>query len=254
MLNIILPSLPYQRTVDPMWQEEMDVARSCGYLVCLFDSDQEKLYQQPILQYPTLYRGWMLSATEYQQLANVTPLLISPEMYLASHQANGWYDPISAFTPKSSIIAARDAAVAIESFVKQNGRCFVKGLSKSFGSESVVSSLPEFKTLLQKHCVVPQDSLFVREFVELSTRPEQRFFVVRNDAFGAEEASFPETLKPALETLKNRWFYTVDVAYTQTSQPVIIEVGDGQVSDTKEWSVATLYSKVISRLAEVAFT
>lgn len=252
MLNIILPSLPYQRIVDPMWQEEMDVARSCGYPVCLFDAEQEKLYQQPNRQYPSLYRGWMLSAAEYEQLANLTPLLVSGDMYLASHQANGWYDAITGFTPPSNIVAATVAGAAAESFLQRNGRCFVKGLSKSFGLESVISSLPEFGALLQKHDVAPQELLFVREFVGLSNQPEQRFFVVRDEAFGAVETPFPEVLKPALKVLKSRWFYTVDVAYTQTGQPIIIEVGDGQVSDSKEWSVAELYSKAIARLAELA--
>jgi hypothetical protein len=194
----------------------------------------------------------MLSAVEYQQLANMTPLLVSTEMYLASHQADGWYDSITGFTPQSSIIAANAAEASVESFFKQDGRCFVKGLSKSFDSDSVISSRSELETLLRKHEIDSQHLLFVREFVELSDQPEQRFFVVQNEAFGATEALFPVTLQAALEALKTRWFYTIDVAYNQAGQPIIIEVGDGQVSDTKEWDVADLYSKAISRLAEMA--
>lgn len=254
MLNIILPSIPYQRAIDPMWQEEMDIARSCGYQVCLFDSEQEKLYQKPDAQYPTLYRGWMLSAVEYQQLTNMTPLLVSLSLYLASHQANGWYDSITAQTPLSNIIAASAAETAVSSLLARDGQCFVKGLSKSFGSESIIGSRSGLDGLLQKHEVEATDLLFVREFVKLSSRPEQRFFVVRDEAFGAGEIVFPEALQPALEALKSRWFYTVDVAYTLADQPIIIEVGDGQVSDIKEWSVGELYSKVISRLAELATT
>lgn len=252
MLNIIIPSLPYQRIVDPMWQEEMDVAHRCGYTVYLFDSEQEKLYQQPNPQYPTLYRGWMLSVTEYQQLANMTPLLVAADMYLASHRADGWYTSVSAFTPQSSIVAANVAEAVVEALLSRSGRCFIKGLSKSFGSESVVSSRAKFDALLEKHEIKPQELLFVREFVELSNQLEQRFFVVRNKAFGAEAALFPQNLKPVLEALKSRWFYTVDVAYTQAGQPIVIEVGDGQVSDIKEWSVADLYSKAIAQLSELA--
>ena len=252
MLNIVLPSLPYQLILDPMWQEEMDVARNQGYSVCLFDSEREKLYQQPDLQHPILYRGWMLSATEYQQLAGITPLLVSADMYLASHQANGWYDSIAGFTPRSIIVAADEAKAAAESFMRRSGQVFIKGLSKSFDTDSVISSLSEFDALLQNHNVLPQELLFVREFVELSNQLEQRFFVVRGDAFGAGEAVLPEALKPALKTLQNRWFYTVDVAYTQAGNPIIIEIGDGQVSDTKEWSVEELYRKAISQLAALA--
>ena len=235
-----------------MWQEEIDVARNHGYPVCLFNSDREKLYQQPDSRYPTLYRGWMLSETEYQRLAEMTPLLVAADIYLASHRANGWYDSIAAFTPQSIIVAAEEAKVAAVSFINRSGKVFIKGLSKSFGSESIISSLPEFDALVQRHDVAPQDLLFVREFVELSTAPEQRFFVVRNEVFGAGEASFPEVLKPALAALRNRWFYTVDVAYTKAGLPIIIEIGDGQVSDIKEWSVEELYQKVISRLSVLA--
>ena len=252
MLNIILPSLPYQRIVDPMWQEEMDIARACGYSVCLFDAEQEKTYQQPNPQFSTLYRGWMLSAAEYQQLAAVAPLLVSADLYQASHQANGWYDSITQFTPQSNIVAAIAAEATVEAFLQRKGQVFVKGLSKSFGSDSVVSSRAEFDALLQKHEVAPEHLLFVREFIELSNQPEQRFFVVCNEAFSATGAPFPEALKPALENLANRWFYTVDVAFTQMGQPIIIEVGDGQVSDTKEWAVTDLYSNVISLIAELA--
>ncbi len=234
-----------------MWQEEMDVAQGCGYSVCLFDAEQEKLYQLPNPQYPTLYRGWMLSADGYQQLANRTPLLVSMEMYLASHRADGWYESIARFTPRSSIVAASVAEASVVSLLRQNEKCFVKGLSKSFGAESVISSRSEFDALLQKHEVKPQELLFVREFVELLNQPEQRFFVVRNEVFGAADSPFPKPLVPALEALGNRWFYTVDVAYTQMGQPVIIEVGDGQVSDSKEWTLAELYSKAIAPLAEL---
>ena len=107
---------------------------------------------------------------------------------------------------------------------------------------------------MQKQNIVPTELLFVREFVELSTQLEQRFFVVQNKAFGVSGTSFPSMLKPALAALKSRWFYTMDVAHTQTDQPITTEVGDGQVSDTKEWGVAGLYSKVISQLPELATT
>ena len=235
-----------------MWQEEMDIARNCGYSVCLFDAEQEKLYQKPDAQYPTLYRGWMLSAVEYQQLASMTPLLVSLLLYQASHQANGWYDSITAQTPLSNIVPANAAEAAVSALLTRDGRCFVKGLSKSFGAESVIAARSGLDALLQKHEVEATDLLFVREFVELSSRPEQRFFVVRDEAFGAGETVFPEALQPALEALKSRWFYTVDVAYTLADQPIIIEVGDGQVSDTKEWRAVELYSKAVSRLAELA--
>jgi hypothetical protein len=248
MLNIILPSLPYQRVVDPMWQEEMDVAQRLGHTVSLFDSEQEKLYQSANSHYPSLYRGWMLTGSEYQKLESLTPLLVPLAMYLASHRADGWYRAIADFTPKSYFVPSdeRDGTLSL---IRRHGGCFIKGASKSFGADSYVYSLVELEHLLKKHAVDPDDYLFVRELIKLSDQPEQRFFVVHNHAFGASRQPFPAALAPALAALQSRCFYTVDVAYNAAGQPIIIEIGDGQVSDTKEWSVTTLYETAISGLA-----
>lgn len=129
---------------------------------------------------------------------------------------------------------------------------FVKTLTKSFGPDSVVESARQLADVLRRHEIAETEMLMVREYVALSAaRPEQRFFCVRGEAFGAAAAPFPAELLPALEKLESRWFYTVDVAYTSEGQPIIIEIGDGQVSDLKEWTVAELYGTAIRRLAEL---
>lgn len=252
MLNILLPSLPYQRTIDPMWQDEMETAQRQGHNVCLFDAEQEKIYQQPDAQWPTLYRGWMLTAKEYEHLAQLTPLLVPTAMYLASHQATGWYDAVADFTPRSQFVNAGAAAETVAALLNRDGRCFIKGLSKSFGDDSVVHSLEESQKVLDEHTVASGEELFVRGFVELSAQSEQRFFVVREKAFGANGGEFPKELAPALAALQSRWFYTVDVALQANGKPTIVEVGDGQVSDTKEWKVADLYETAIAYLAETS--
>jgi hypothetical protein len=252
MLNILFPSLPYSRTIDPMWQEEATVAQGLGYTVCLYDAEQQKLLQKPRQDLPTLYRGWMLSEAEYQQLATLTPLLVEPALYLASHQASAWYSTIAPFTPRSVFAPASEAQWAVEDFLRSNGRCFVKGVVKSFGPASKITSQTDLTSLLRKHQIAADELLFVREFIDLSARAEERFFAVQGVAYGASGCAFPPELRLALAQLQNRWFYTIDIAYTKQGQPIIIEIGDGQVSDTKEWQVADLYQTVIRQLATQA--
>jgi hypothetical protein len=215
MLNILFPSLPYSRVIDPMWQEEATVAQSLGYTVCLYDAEQQKLLQKPVPSSPTLYRGWMLSEADYQQLAALTPLLVTPALYLASHQASAWYSTIASFTPHSVFAPANEAEWAVEDFLRNSGRCFVKGLVKSFGPESVITSQASLAKLLRKHQIAADEVLFIREFVELAVQPEERFFAIQGVAYGAKEQSFPTDLLPALTQLQSRWFYTLDVAYTK---------------------------------------
>jgi hypothetical protein len=252
MLNILFPSLPYSRALDPMWQEEATLAGQLGYTVCRYDAEQQKLYQPPNPTWPTLYRGWMLTEADYQQLAALTPLLITPALYLASHQASAWYSAIAPFTPRSVFAPANEAKWVIEDFLRNNGRCFVKGLVKSFGSESIITSQADLSALLLKHQIAADGLLFIREFVELAVQPEERFFAIQGVAYGAKEQSFPPDLRPALAQLQSRWLYTLDIAYTKGGRPIIIEVGDGQVSDTKEWQVADFYQTVIRQLATQA--
>jgi hypothetical protein len=252
MLNLLFPSLPYSRTIDPMWQEEAVVAHRLGFTVCLYDADQQKLYPPPNTARPTLYRGWMLTEVEYQQLAALTPLLVAPALYMASHQASAWYSTIAPFTPHSVFAPANEAQWIVEDFLRSNGRCFVKGLVKSFGAESVITSQAGLATLLRKHRIAAEEPLFIREFIDLSSQAEERYFAVQGVAYGANGYTFPADLYPALAQLQSRWLCTLDVAYTKGGRPIIIEVGDGQVSDTKEWQVAELYQTVIQPLATLA--
>ena len=57
MFNIILPSLPYDRRIDPMWEEEADVARHHGHTLTLYDAEQHKLHAPLHPAYLSLYRG-----------------------------------------------------------------------------------------------------------------------------------------------------------------------------------------------------
>ena len=249
MLPIILPSLPYSRAIDPLWAEEAAEARRLGCPVSLYDAEQLRLYPPPTAG-PSLYRGWMLGTDDYRQLAARTPLLVSPALYLASHQAPGWYAAVAGLTPPGAFAPAHAAGPLVVRLLQAHGRCFVKTLTKSFGPDSVVTSPAGFEALLRRHEVAPAEPLFIREFVALADRPEERFFAVRGEAFGVGGQPLPARLRPALARLASRWLYTIDVAYTAAGEPLIIEIGDGQVSDTKEWQLADLYNVVIRQLAE----
>jgi hypothetical protein len=246
-MHFIYPCLPYQpRTVDPMWEPEYEWARAQGLATGLVDLDNGKVWF-PTAARPkrALYRGWMLSAAEYEQLARLLPLAVSPAEYLASHHATGWYDAVAAHTFPSRFLKE---PIALD--FAAGRRYFVKGLAKSFGVESVVEAPAQLAGFWQRHELPAGTPLFVRDFAELKPDSERRFFVVRGQAFGASGAVLPASLQAALAALQPRLFYSFDVAETLTGQPVLIEVGDGQVSDLKEWPVAEFGSCVLAALAE----
>ncbi len=249
-MHFVYPCLPYQpRTVDPMWEPEYEWARAQGLATGLVDLDNNKVWvpaQATAAQLSqVLYRGWMLTADEYDQLAQLLPLAVSPAEYLSSHQATGWYDAVAPHTFPSRFLTeptALDFAAG--------RRYFVKGLVKSFGSGSVLSTQEHLNDFWQRQELPAGTPLFVRDFVELKPYSERRFFMVRGQAYGVGGALLPASLQTAVAALRPRLFYSFDVAETLTGQPVLVEVGDGQVSDLKEWSVAEFGSRVLRALAE----
>lgn len=207
--------------------------------------DNEKVWL-PTPAQPTrvIYRGWMLTAVEYERLAQLLPLVITPAEYLASHHATGWYEAVAAHTFPSRFLTEPTALN-----FSAGRRYFVKTLVKSFGDDSVLASQEQLASFWQRHELPAGAPLFVRNFAELKPAAEQRFFVVGGQAFGAGGAMLPETLRAAVAALRPRLFYSLDVAETVAGQPVLVEVGDGQVSDLKEWTVAKFGHQVLCALA-----
>jgi hypothetical protein len=247
-MHFVYPCLPYQpRTVDPMWAPEYDWARAQGLATGLVDVDNDKAWVPTLAaetQPQVLYRGWMLSAAEYDRLAQMLPLAVSPAEYLASHHATGWYEAVTAHTFPSRFLTEPTTLDFAAS-----RRYFVKSLVKSFGDDSVVSSQEQLAGFWQQHELPAGEPLFVRDFIELKPASERRFFVVRGQVFGAGGAGLPQPLLEAVAALQPRLFCSFDVAETLAGQFVLVEVGDGQVSDLKEWPVAEFGHRVLRALA-----
>ncbi|WP_375438023.1 ATP-grasp domain-containing protein [uncultured Hymenobacter sp.] len=244
-MRIVYPSLPYEpQTIDPMWEPEFQWARNSGMEVALFDVETSKLFSRQSATSPALYRGWMLSETEYEALEQLTSLRINRAQYVSSHQATGWYNQIAKYTFTSVFQPASDPLDFTD-----GQRYFVKGVVKSFGADSVVSSEAQYVHLLEKHQVPADEVLFVREFVELKPELERRFFVVAGVAYGAKQTELPAELQPVLVQLIPRLFYSLDVVQQAFGEYCVVEVGDGQVSDLKEWDVTDFCETVLRKLA-----
>jgi len=252
-MHVIYPCLPYQpRTVDPMWAPEYEWAQAHGLPIGLVDMDNNRAWAPALATAPSaaaqparaLYRGWMLTAAEYDRLAQLLPLAVSLAEYLSSHQATGWYEAVVTHTFPSRFLTE-----PTELDFTNGRRYFVKSLVKSFGQDSVLTGQQQLASFWQQQELLDGATLFVRDFVDLKPASERRFFVVRGQAIGANGAVLPEALQASIAALQPRLFYSLDVAETLTGQLVVVEVGDGQVSDLKEWSVAEFGSRVLRALA-----
>lgn len=249
-MRFVYPSLPYRlRTVYPLWAPEYEWARDNGLAVGLVDVDEERrwLPAPPTDSALVIYRGWMLSASEYDTLGQLLPLAVPTAEYLSSHEASGWYEAVAPYTFASRLLTEPQPL-----YFGGGRQYFVKGLVKSFGAASVVSSQAYFNGFWQQQELPAGTPLFVRDFEVLRPGSERRFFVVRGQALGAGGAELPAVLLPVLVALQPRQFYSLDVAETITGQVRLVEVGDGQVSDLKEWTVAEFGHQILRALANEA--
>lgn len=254
-MHFLYPCLPYQpRTVDPLWAPEYEWVRAHGLATGLVDLDNDKVWWGPTVLSAAplakvLYRGWMLTAADYDRLAQLVPLAIAPAAYLSSHHATGWYEAVATHTFPSRFLTG-----PTELDFTNRRRYFVKGLVKSFDAGSVLTTQNQLVHFWKEQELPVGTPLFVRDFVELKPASERRFFVVYGQVFGAGGAELPQSLRAAVAALQPRLFYSFDVAETLAGEPVLVEVGDGQVSDLKEWTVAEFGNRVVRALAETPDT
>ena len=76
----------------------------------------------------------------------------------------------------------------------------------------------------------------VRKWEDLVPHSERRYFVLNGKPFGDDGKAVPDVVSLAAQRVASP-FFSVDVAERCDGIVRIIEIGDGQVSDRKHWSV-----------------
>lgn len=231
-MNIIYPaSILNNKKVDEMFEEEYFEAKnahSCFLLNNKLPETTEKL----------LYRGWMLSETEYKELENTRNVLIPFSEYESNHYFNGWYEFIKEYTIES--IVCSNVEEACEKFKESGwGQCFVKDAVKSLTTKrgSIVSSVEELREVLSELNRVRNIERYIvlRKVVELENEKEIRYFSINGKVYSPDNNPIPECVIKCGEILKDRKFCSIDSCVDTKGNHLIIEIGDGQVSDVKMW-------------------
>lgn len=101
------------RRVDAHFAAEAAAVRACGAVVALLDHDallagdlRRAVGGVPAGLGAAWYRGWMIPAGRYTQLAEALAergggLVVGPDQYRAAHEFPGWYRCFAALTPAS---------------------------------------------------------------------------------------------------------------------------------------------------------
>ena len=230
------------RKVDDVFLEQYNELKSLGFDVFLVDIDNLDMHKKIDSSVPVIYRGWMLSVNDYRKLNDVFGgnLFIQPNMYAYSHYFVGWYSEMFSLTFDSVEVSDENEYEKIflslpwkKTFVKD----YVKSLKTGHGA--VVENVKELRTCIsemKKFKGFIEGGLVFREYKEMLSETEERFFVFNKKVYG----SLDEEKRKLVEDVACKHhspFFSVDVAYQKDGKLVVVEIGDGQVSDYVGWDV-----------------
>lgn len=244
----IYPCDPFNsKKVDESFLEEYELIQSKGFkcfLINMDGLDNSKLFPSNLLneQDSLIYRGWMLTEENYEKLNNKLnyQLKTNTENYLKAHHLPNWYNDLKEYTMKSEyspllgIKKLYDAWGDKPAFVKD----YVKSLKTS--QSPIVNSEKELDEVIEKMLKFRghiEGGIVLREVKDLNTSTESRFFVLGGQVFSKAEYLQPEMLKMAEEIAQktNLFFFSIDIAKDNDNKLWLIEIGDGQVSDSVGW-------------------
>ena len=256
-MQLLYPNSPLRsKQPDEQFAGEVEAVRDAGFEVSLFsleDFQSGTFRAAPPLpsNAEILYRGWMLSQTEYNSFASaIVSAGARPatdlETYLSSHHLPNWYPLLSGLTPETRVFPADcdlekelQALGWAEFFIKD----YVKSLKTSVGSRiSKPEQVAKVVAEMRRFRGPVEGGFCVRHVESFLLETEQRFFVIGSVPHSAT-GEVPPIVHECAKRLKSR-FYSIDVVRRTDGQLRIVEVGDGQVSDLVGWTPAQ-FAKIL---------
>ena len=260
-MRLLYPDNPFnQREPDEVFAQEYDAARARGFDVSLFSfEDFERGHFNPKPKFAKdeaiIYRGWMLGLDGYARLTQAVAALsarmvVSPDSYRAAHHLPSWYPLIQPFTAETLILEENADFVAALRDKNWDGY-FVKDYVKSLntGAGSLAKTPAEIEHIvaqIKKYRGEVEGGVCVRRGEAYKPDSERRYFVAHARAFSAD-GDIPAAVAACAPLIPSP-FFSVDVALRADGILRIIEIGDGQVSDRKEWSA----EKLVAVLEQIA--
>jgi hypothetical protein len=252
-VHLLYPSNPLiPRDPDEQYVEESKVATEMGLEYSIFSFEHFLAGKfRPIPELPPaetiVYRGWMMKPQEYCRFhadicaAGAVPLT-SPQQYELCHYLPHWYPILEGYTPETLFFnKGDDIAGKLRSLSWTS--CFLKDYVKSAATAggSVARNLSEIPAILErmtKYRGEIEGGLCARRIEEFDSKSENRYLVYRGEPF-SRTGDTPDIVATAAQHIFSP-FFSVDVAQRRDGMLRIIELGDGQVSDRKDWTARKL--------------
>lgn len=239
-------------TVDSTFEFEATTASRQFSRILIIDS--EKFEEDNIVKISepykgdAIYRGHMLTIKQYVRLYNAClskgiRLINNPIEYYNAHHIDQWYPHVSDYTAPT-IFCAED-----DDFYEVLGdtcweKYFIKDAVKSLSTgrspfTSYIDEIPDIVAAMKKFKGFIEGGLTIRKFEQYKDGSEERYFILYGKIY-SRLLSVPEEVNHILSQAAkdiNSNFFSVDIAQREDGVYRIVEIGDGGVSDTKNWNV-----------------
>ena len=247
---LLYPNHPLaSKQPDELFAEEFEAAATLGVRASLFSFEDflaGHFRSRPAIPFgqTVVYRGWMLTLAQYAQLyAEIgqlgSSMLTSPAQYERCHHLPGWYWALRDYTPETLFFSESDDIAARLRMLDWSS-CFLKDYVKSLSGEggSMVrdlSSIPEVIARMKLFRGEIEGGVCARRIEEFDDTTEERHFVFHGTPF-PRSRDVPDVVADAARLIDSP-FFTVDTVRRRDGIVRIVELGDGQVSDRKQWTV-----------------
>lgn len=249
-MRLIYPTDTFNpKIVDEVYEDEFSTAQEMGLATSLFNfedfQNDQRFRPRPMIEAgdEVLFRCWMMPPEAYERLHDATVAqggvpVTKPSDYRLCHHLPEWYPLLREQTAETRFYAESDDLVSDLTVAGWNG-CFLKDYVKSLSTDggSVVrdlSLIPSVIAKMRKYRGVIEGGLWARRLEDYDPTSEKRYFVWRGKAH-AHEGDVPEIVHEGAKRVSSL-FFTVDVARRSDGVLSIVELGDGQVSDRKQWT------------------
>jgi len=199
-----------------------------------------------------VYRGWMMSATEYDGFAQAladrgVALRTSAESYRTAHELPGWYDALQPVTPMSVWTTGPDVDELIAVARKLGGpavlRDYVKSMKHYWDEAAYVPGVEDVERVARRFQGLWEDAFtggfVLRKFEEFTGAEARTWWVGGRCALVTPHPDTPDELPEGLDLIEieplvadlGLPFVTVDLVRRTDGAWRVVELGDGQVSD-----------------------
>lgn len=244
-MQLIYPANEFNsKQPDELFKDEYFAAKEAGLSCVLYIQKQRGLeFCEPLIKNEEIiYRGWMLKPYVYSKLNNQiqrhgAQLITYPEYYEDCHHLPNWYDKLSQYTAQTIFCEKDDNFYEVlksSTWNKYFIKDYVKSLTTTRGSVAeTISDIPKIINLIEKYRGSIEGGICIREFEEYLPNTEERYFVFKNKIYS--RTGFIPSIVTEITNYVYSPFYSIDIVIDVLNNYRLIEIGDGQVSDYKNW-------------------